>query len=164
MKNNKLVFYFWISILFVATASAQKIRDFHLEDIQGEIKSFAEIKGEQLTIIDFWASWCKPCLKAIPELDKLFKKYHSQGVEIIGISTDGPRSISKVAPLVRTMAISYPVLTDIDNAVMNEMEVAQIPTVIIINRDGEIAYRHEGYSKGDEIEIEDQITTLLSKP
>jgi peroxiredoxin len=164
LKNNKLVFYFWISILFVATASAQKIRDFHLEDIQGEIKSFAEIKGEQLTIIDFWASWCKPCLKAIPELDKLFKKYHSQGVEIIGVSTDGPRSISNVAPLVRTMAISYPVLTDIDNAIVNEMEVAQIPTVIIINRDGEIAYRHEVYSKGDEIEIEGQITTLLSKP
>ena len=62
------------------------------------------------------------------------------------------------------MAISYPVLTDIDNAVMNEMEVAQIPTVIIINKDGEVAYRHEGYSKGDVIEIEGQITTLLSKP
>ena len=71
-------------------------------------------------------------------MDKLYKKYHSQGVEIIGISTDGPLSISKVAPLVRTMAISYPVLTDIDNAVMNEMEVAQIPTVIIINKDGEV--------------------------
>ena len=154
---------FTILLMMISSLSAQTLRNFVLDDINGSAKSFYNIKGENLTMIDFWTSWCKPCLKAMPELDALYQKYKDQGVELISINTDGPRSISKVRPLVKALDLSSIVLTDINNHVMADMEVYRLPTMLIVNKKNKVVYRHEGFSVGDEKEIEHQIMDLLSK-
>lgn len=142
--------------------NAQTVREFILDDVEGETISYDELKGEQLTIIDFWASWCKPCMKALPKLDKLYKDYQAKGVAFISINTDGPRSISKVMPLVRTLGVSYPVLSDINNDVMQDMEIGVLPTLLLVDAENNIVYRHEGFSDGDELDIEHELTKFLN--
>ena len=99
------------AIFSYTSLSAQNVKNFELKDLENNIKSFQELKGEKLTLIDFWATWCKPCNKAIPELNKIYDTFQSQGVEIIGINCDGPRSVSKVVPLSKALKIQYPILT-----------------------------------------------------
>ncbi|OIQ38598.1 MAG: hypothetical protein BM563_06080 [Bacteroidetes bacterium MedPE-SWsnd-G1] len=140
---------------------SQSVRDFSLNNVDGELNSYNELKGEKLTIIDLWASWCKPCLKSMPKIDILYKEYKKKGVEVIGINTDGPRSISKVKPIVKVLDLSYANLTDLNNAIMKDLEVASLPTLLIVNSRNNIVYRHEGYSPGDEVTIKNKIDELL---
>lgn len=150
-----------ICLLGTISVSAQVIDDFTLENLDNELVSLDELKGDQLTIIDFWATWCKPCTKAMPKLNDLHNKYASQGLNIIGISCDGPRSIAQVQPLTSSMGIDYPILTDIDCEVMATYQYQAFPTLILLNSDNEVVYMHEGYTAGDEKEIEAEIAKRL---
>lgn len=129
--------------------NAQTVKNFELKDIENSTRTFADLKGEKLTVIDFWATWCKPCNKAIPELNKIYESYKEKGVEIIGINCDGPRSVSKVAPLSKTLQIKYPVLIDINSDIKNELNLMAFPTLILVNPEGKIVWVHEGYVTGD---------------
>ncbi len=129
--------------------TAQNVSNFEYKDLENNTRSYNELKGEKLTLIDFWATWCKPCNKAIPELNKIYDLYKSKGVEIIGINCDGPRSVSKVAPLSKSLQIQYPVLLDINSELKSELNILAFPTLIIVNSKGKIVWIHEGFFSGD---------------
>ncbi|TRX66154.1 TlpA disulfide reductase family protein [Carboxylicivirga sp. M1479] len=161
MKKLSIILFLSCLPFQLIDLNAQSIHDFSLENLEGEWLSFDELKGEQLTIIDFWASWCKPCMKAMPAIDQLHQKYKDKGLNVISINTDGPRSISKVLPISSTLKLSYPVLSDIDNVVMQDLNITVLPTLLIIDTNGEVVYRHEGWVTGNEIELENQIKSIL---
>ncbi len=136
--------------LFLATYSrAQQVGSFSLVDINNKTTSINELKGSKVTILDFWASWCKPCLKSMPELNKIYELYKNKGVQVIGINTDGPRSTSKVAPLTKSLAITYPVLLDINSTLMTELNVQALPTLILLDKSGKVSWIHQGFDTGD---------------
>lgn len=141
--------------------NAQTVQNFVLKDLQNKNFSFEELKGEKLTIIDFWASWCKPCMKAVPELNKIYSSSVKKGVNIIGVNCDGPRSASKVGPLTKALKIEYPVLIDINSQLMKELNLSAFPTLIIVNPAGKIVWIHEGYVPGDEKIIQAEIDNQL---
>jgi len=143
--------------------NAQQVRNFTLIDLDNKQQSFNELKGEKLTILDFWATWCKPCNKAIPELNKIYNEFKSKGVNVIGINCDGPRSIAKVAPLAKTLQIDYPVLIDMNIQLMAELNLSAYPTLVIVNSSGKIVWIHEGFVPGDELVISDEIAKQLAK-
>ena len=150
-----------LNFIFYAL-NAQTVNNFQLKDINNSSRSFTELKGEKLTLIDFWATCCKPCNKAIPELNKIYQQYIEKGVQIIGINCDGPRSISKVAPFTKSLQIKYPVLLDINSEVMNNLNISAFPTLIIVNSRGKIVWIHEGYAEGDNLRITAEIDKYLS--
>jgi len=150
-----------ITMLCVVNVSAQKVRNFKLKDIENNSKSFADLKGSKLTVIDFWATWCKPCVKAIPELNKIHDTYKDKGVAFIGINCDGPRSASKVAPLSKSLQIKYPILLDINSEVKTELNLYAFPSLIIVNDDNKVVWVHEGFVSGDEKAIIQEIEKLL---
>lgn len=153
MKFIYLVFVF----CFINQIQAQTVKNFNLKDTQNTNRSYEELKGEKLTVIDFWATWCKPCLKAIPELNTIFNQYKDKGVSFIGINCDGPRSVAKVGPMSKSLQIEYPVLLDIDSTVKTQLNLSAFPTLIIVNSKGKIVWLHEGFVSGDEKEIIAQI-------
>jgi len=155
MKSLFSILLFVISI----TINAQKVNDFRLPDSQNKNTTFSELKGEKLTVIDFWATWCKPCIKAIPELNKVYEKFKDQGVSFISINCDGPRSIAKAVPMSNSLKIAYPLLLDINSDVKNQLNLAAFPTLIIVNEVGKIVYVHEGYADG----YNEEITQALEK-
>jgi thiol-disulfide isomerase/thioredoxin len=128
---------------------AQPIKKFILKDTGNASRTFTDLKGEKLTLIDFWLSSCKPCNQAIKELNKIYKLYKDKGVEIIGINCDGPRSVSKVAPLSKSLQIKYPVLIDINSEVSSDLNVMSFPTLVFVNTEGIIVWILEGFVAND---------------
>lgn len=150
-----------LCLVFASELFSQQVDDFSLESVDNELLSLDEIKGEHLTIIDFWATWCKPCTKAMPKLNDLYNKYQDQGVSMIGISCDGPRSISKVGLVSSSLSIDYHILKDIDCDVMKTHQFQAFPTLIILDENNEIVWVHEGFLAGDEDIIDEAISSRL---
>jgi thiol-disulfide isomerase/thioredoxin len=149
------------AIFSFTSLSAQNVKNFELKDIENNIRNYNQLKGEKLTLIDFWATWCKPCNKAIPELNKIYDIFKKQGVEIIGINCDGPRSISKVAPLSKSLKIQYPVLIDINSEIKTELNILALPTLLIVDANNKVVWIHEGFVSGDTEIIIAEIEKLL---
>ncbi len=153
-----------ITLVFLCMAfglRAQEIYNFNLVNTDNQPISYNDIKGQKLTVIDFWATWCKPCLNALPKLAVLSDTFKNQGVQFIGISVDGPRNWSKIKPFVQSMGITYPVLIDKDGEVMRDLNINSVPTLLIANEKNEIVFSHEGFSLGDEKIISDELDRLL---
>jgi thiol-disulfide isomerase/thioredoxin len=132
------------------------------QDLEGNYVTIDEVKGETLTILDFWATWCKPCVKSIPENVKIASEYESAGLKFIGINEDSPRNLSKVRPFANSLNIDYQVILDPDQDLMTELSVSVLPTLIIFDKNGKVLYTHEGYITGDEDIIRQKIEELLS--
>ncbi|WP_298363676.1 TlpA disulfide reductase family protein [uncultured Lutibacter sp.] len=150
-----------VMLFSILNVSAQQVRNFKLKDIENNTQSFTQLKGSKLTVIDFWATWCKPCVKAIPELNKIYEAYKIKGVEFIGVSCDGPRSVSKVAPLSKTLQIKYPILLDINSEIKSELNLNAFPTLVIVNSNNKIVWVHEGFVSGDQKLVIEEIEKLL---
>ncbi len=149
-------------ILLPGISTGQKI-NFTLPDLENRQRSFSELKGDRLTVIDFWATWCRPCLRAIPELNTIHDLYREKGVRVIGINCDGPRSASKVIPLSRSLQIKYTVLRDMDTDVMKNLNLSAFPTLVLAGSNGKILWVHEGFIPGDEETIKQQIEKYLAE-
>lgn len=158
MKRLIVLFLFSFSVL-----SAANVSDFQLKNLDNKLKSYSELRGEKLTLVDFWATWCKPCIQAIPKLNKLYSQYKEKGVELIGINVDSPRNSAKVKPFARAHKISYPVLRDPNSEVASELNVTVFPTLYIVNNKNEIVYSHIGFRPGDEAIVMAEIDKLLEK-
>ena len=155
-----------ISLLFLILFSLPvyqqgKVYDFRLKDTENKIVSLSEISGKYLTVIDFWATWCQPCIRSMPRLVELSEAYKDQGVGFIGISVDSPRNLSKVKPFARSLGIRYPILLDSNGELMGELNVTAVPTLFIIDGDYRILYMHEGFNAGDEVTIQEEIDKHL---
>ena len=162
-QNTILKKYIAIVIALVIShfGHGQSVK-FSLEDTQSVTRNYDDLKGENFTVIDFWASWCKPCLQSIPQLKALQDEFKNRGVNMIGISVDGPRSVSKVAPLSQSLKINYPVLLDFNNDIMRQYNVNSLPSLVIVNSKNKIVYFHEGYSSGDEKVLKAKLEELLN--
>jgi thiol-disulfide isomerase/thioredoxin len=147
--------------LFIYYSTNTVIPSFRLKDLDNQYKNFDSVKGMNLTVIDFWSTCCKPCLSSIPKMIKLSEEFKDKGVNFVGISTDSPRNLSKVKPLVNSYGIKYPILLDTNNEFMMEANITAMPTILIINNKREILYFHEGFKAGDELFIKDEIEKQL---
>ena len=160
---KKLIIFIVFTVLISGnTVHAGKIDDFFLNDLDNARKSFSSLKGEKLTVLDFWATWCKPCSRAIPKLVLLYEEFKDQGVQFIGISVDSPRNLTKVKPFANAKGITYPVLLDSNSEIMNRLQVTVMPTIMIVNEKDEVVLVHRGYRPGDEDILKEEIEKLLS--
>ena len=162
MKNRIIILFVLGFILSSHILNAQ-IPDFELQNTDNEYLSYSELQGDKITIIDFWATWCKPCVNSIPKLMEIYEDYQSQGVNLIGISIDSPRNVSKVKPFTHSLGIEYPILLDMNNEVSVDLNVTAIPTLLMVDSEDNITYIHEGFKPGDEKIIRNEIEKLLAE-
>ena len=135
---------------------------FKIKDLAGRALDLDELRRGGPVLLDFWATWCKPCLAAIPEIQALHQRYGSQGLKVIGISVDGPRNYSKVRPFAARLGIKYRVAFDLDGRLQQLYQVVAMPTAILIDRDGRIAAVRVGFRPGEGDELEAKIRALLA--
>jgi len=140
-----------------------QLPDFMVNDLDNNRIALSDLKGKKLTVVDFWATWCKPCVSSIPKLNSIYREMKNEGVEIIGVNVDGPRNISKVKPFVKSLQIEYPVILDADQDLVDEFNVTVFPTLIVLNDKGKKVFTHEGYNSGDEQIITAELNRLLGK-
>jgi len=108
--------------------------DFALADLDGRGWSLKGLRGK-VVLVNFWATWCPPCRKEIPDLDALYKQFKAGGLVVLGIS-DEPAT--KVQPFVRQEKVSYPVLLDSGRKVNDLYSVSGIPMSFVYDRSGKL--------------------------
>lgn len=118
-----------------------KAPEFSLQDINGKTVKLSDHKNK-IVILDFWATWCPPCRKGIPDLIKLQKKYKDQLV-IIGISLDTDTK-KDVVPFAKNYGINYPVVYGNQEVVNNYGGIEAIPTSFVIDKKGNIVQNFVG--------------------
>lgn len=116
--------------------------DFTLPTADGKTLTLSKYKGKAV-IIDFWATWCPPCRKGIPDLIELQKKYGSKGLQVIGVSVDQDTK-KDVVPFIKDKGINYPVVYADNNIIMKYGGIRAIPTSFIIDKQGRIVASYEG--------------------
>ena len=116
--------------------------DFSLPTADGKTLKLSDYKGKAV-IIDFWATWCPPCRKGIPDLIELQKKYGSKGLQIIGVSVDQDTK-KDVVPFIKDKGINYPVVYADNSIIMKYGGIRAIPTSFVIDKQGRIVASYEG--------------------
>ncbi len=108
--------------------------DFTLTDLQGRTWKLKDLKGK-VVLVNFWATWCPPCRKEMPDLESLYNEFHAKGFEVLAISDE---ELAKVKPFIAGKAITYPVLLDPDRKVNTEFAVEGIPKSFVYDREGKL--------------------------
>lgn len=125
--------------------------DLTLKDANNKDFKLASLKGK-VVLVNFWASWCAPCLKEIPEFIEVREQYHDQGFEILGISTDDtPDQLREFAASYRT---NYPLVQVSSEAEEAYGPVFGLPTSILVARDGSVCKRVFGPMSKEQLEQE----------
>ena len=109
--------------------------DFTLNDLEGKPWSLQALHGK-VVLVNFWATWCPPCRKEMPDLDKLYQQFKDQGVLILAISDE---DISKVQPFIAEHHYTYPILVDPGSKVHQTFRVEGIPKSFVYDRNGKLA-------------------------
>ena len=132
-----------------------------LKILGGENTNLKTLLAEGPVLLDFWATWCGPCLKEMVHLQRFHEKYQGYGLTILTINQDSPKSISKVRSVLKSKKFSFMVALDPNGKIAKRLNAKLMPTTILLDMDGVIRWVHQGYLPGDEIEIESRIQTLL---
>jgi peroxiredoxin len=123
--------------------------DFTVRRVDGGKLQLATLRREGPVLLDFWATWCKPCLASLPELEALHRRFAARGVSVVGVSIDGPRNFAKVRPFAARLGLTYPIVVDEDGGLQRGFHVLAVPTSILIGRDGVILSVQQGYRPGE---------------
>jgi thiol-disulfide isomerase/thioredoxin len=116
---------------------------------------------DNLIIISFWATWCKPCVSELENIHEVYEEWQDKtNVKLIAISVDNSRSQMKVKPFVNSKGWEYEVYID-NGKLMRSMGVNVIPHTFLLNSDKEVIYSHVGYNDGDEYDLFEIIETYL---
>lgn len=122
--------------------SDRKAADFTLKTLDGKNVKLSDYRGK-IVIIDFWATWCPPCRKGIPDLISLQEEYKKDLV-VIGISLDQQNTIKDLKPFIENYKINYPVVLGDEKVVKDYGGISAIPTSFIIDQKGNIVDKHIG--------------------
>jgi len=115
-----------------------------------------------VVIVDFWASWCKPCRQSIPWLNSLRARYGASGLTIIGVNVDAERSDAD--RFLHDVPIEFEVVFDPQGNIAKQFKVQGMPTSYFIDRSGKLAETHLGFRDAKKDEVEAAIKALLDAP
>lgn len=149
-------------LMLLSALNSEQVQDFTLPDINNNNVNISDYLGDSIIVLDFWASWCAPCMRLLPELEKIHQEYDE--VTVITVSIDNPRSVNRAKSLLRSQRYTFISLFDTNQDVMSRFQVTTVPHTYLIDLEGEIVYDHTGYTRGDEDElirkIEEQIALM----
>lgn len=139
------------------TVNASSFAQQSLELIDGGQVSLKD--EQQLTVLNFWATWCGPCRREMPEFVELSKRLEGESVRFIGISTDKAAQTEAVHQMVGDWEVPFPV--SINPGLQNPFRVSGIPAIRVINKEGQLIIARQGYSPTAMTELEAEILGAL---
>ena len=149
---------------FVPPTLPRSAPGFSLTDLSGKRVSNASLKGK-VVLLDFWATWCPPCVKSMPELQSLHAKYASRGFQVVGVSIDeGATAAAKVKKFIGAKRITYPIAIDSGkSAAWEAFRVKAVPAAYLLDREGRIVAQWTG-APADMAQLEAKLEELLQAP
>jgi thiol-disulfide isomerase/thioredoxin len=127
-----------------APGAASVLPDFSFDDLDGRQRRANEWMGKVL-ILNFWATWCPPCLKEVPTFVEYQQLYRNKGLQFVGIAVDRPQA---VRDFVDSFAVGYPILIGDTDAVELSKTLGNrfggLPFTVVFDREGRVRFRHAG--------------------
>lgn len=120
--------------------------------------TLADVRG-QVVYVDFWASWCVPCVRSMPALRTLYGKYRERGFVVIGVNKDMEASARD--RFLRRFPVSFPLVLDADDKVAKAFDVKSMPSGYLLDRNGVVRRVHRGFTVETELALAKEIETLL---
>jgi cytochrome c biogenesis protein CcmG, thiol:disulfide interchange protein DsbE len=152
MKKITLSLILIVCVSFLSAQSKRVIPSVEVKTITGDIintNTFSN-NGKPM-IIDFWATWCKPCVQELSAIQEQYEDWQAEtGVKVIAISVDDARNTGKVGPFVAGKAWDFDIYLDPNSDFKRQMNVNNIPHTFLVNGKGEIVWQHASYEPGDE--------------
>lgn len=127
--------------IFLPPAQANEKTDYQLKDLDGKLHRVSELKGKWL-VINFWATWCPPCIKEMPELESFYQN-HKETAEVWGVTFEDS-NLAGIKGFVKNLNVSYPILGFGQDPKTGYGSVTVLPTTFIIDRRGKFFHRFEG--------------------
>jgi len=163
---KRILFTLATIMLMAAGAAAQtRLPAVTLKTIDGQTVSTDTLSNQgRPLVISFFATWCKPCNRELTTISEVYDEWQQEtGVRLVAVSIDQAQNTGKVKPLVDSHGWPYDVLLDPNSDLKRALGIQTIPFVLLIDGQGNIVYRHNGYADGAEDELYEQIRKLSIK-
>lgn len=155
-----------LSFLFLAAFTGDKLfPKVAVKTLEGKSVNTGDYVGKgNPTVVSFWATWCSPCKRELDAISDIYADWQEEyGVDLIAISIDDARASAKVPGLVSSKGWDFTILIDTQQKCGQELGFQTIPQTFLLDGAGNIVYSHNGYSPGDEFELEEKIKNLARK-
>ena len=140
-------------------AVGMQAEDFNLTDLEGKSQSLSQYRGK-IVLVNFWATWCKPCTTEMPAMQKIYDKLRDKGFVVLAVNE--LEDEAKVREHIATYKHTFPVLLDRDNKVANQFGVFGLPVSVFIDQEGRV----QEYIKGGlltEQKIDETVARILKQ-
>lgn len=156
---------FFIVNVCVAQDNKSDVPSVSIKDLSGKPFNTSEIKNDgKPMIIDFWATWCKPCVASLKDMNESYVDWQKEtGVKIFAVSIDDSRTMSSVAPFVAGKGWEFEVLLDPNSDFRRAMNVNNVPHTFLIDGKGKIVMQRNTYTPGDDEKMYEELKKLTVK-
>lgn len=161
-KLGKIILLSGIAVALWGT-EIKRAPSFNSIDIENKRVVLDSILGEKITLLSFWNTTCRPCIKELTIMEEIYKRYKDTGFEIIAVNCDGPKTTDRVRPFVKGKKWSFKVLLDKNGKIARLYKVIAWPTSFLLDKDGNIIYSKLGFTPGDEKKIEEKIKEFIGE-
>ena len=162
---KKFMFLAAMMLLGMALEVSAQLPQVTLKDINGKtVRTDTLSNNGKPFIISFFATWCKPCNRELTAISEVYDEWQEEtGVKVVAISIDQAQNINKVKPLVDLHEWPYEtVLLDPNSELKRQLGIQMIPYVLIVDGEGKIVYKHNGYTEGAEEELIEKVRELVA--
>lgn len=131
--------------------------------LAGDSVSLADLRG-RVVLLNVWATWCTPCIREMPALERLHRAHEAEGLSIVAVSVDASTpglGAADVERFVNDLGVSFTILLDPGGEIENRFRVSGLPMTYLIDRDGRIRQKIVGAREWDEPDITAEIRKLL---
>ncbi|MEP0775103.1 MAG: TlpA family protein disulfide reductase [Acidobacteriota bacterium] len=130
-----------------------------LRDRQGQLRPLVELLGE-VTVLNFWATWCGPCRHELPELERLQAEFKGKPLKVLAINVDSPRAA--VEAFIANTDLLLPVYF-MDSRTQSSLGIDKIPFTVLLDGEGRVVRVYPGYSKEGMRDLKEQVGVLLGQ-
>ena len=164
---NRTILYIIACLSLCGPSFAQKINQeydppfpaphFSLMDLNETVHTLEDYKGKPL-IVNFWATWCPPCIEEMPSLERAWQQIEAEGIAMIGVNVG--EDFETVFSFTAQMDVSFPLLLDTDTQLTGAWPMTGLPTTYVLNPEGELVYRFIGAKEWDDKTLLDAVRDL----
>ena len=160
---KRLILFLTLSFAFSLNNVLAQLPAVTLKTMNGtEVRTDTLSNGGKPFIIDFFATWCKPCNRELDAINEVYEEWQEEtGVKIFAVSIDQAQNINKVKPLVSNHGWEYDVLLDPNSEFLRAVGGQMSPYTLVVDAKGKIVYKHSGYTDGAETELIKKVRELL---